>query len=170
MNKIKYLAALLIGVAGLGLQQAQATTLNLENQMHWSTNDPYLIGTVVPGLNANGGQAARDAAMTNTLLGMATPSQAGTWGDQSDPLYSRTTLNTTGYPVATVAGNSLGSGILDGGARSQRQRLTVNFEAKPTGSRQSWQIRSQSVTQIHHCVDPEIGGQPPRFFNPRNEA
>jgi VPDSG-CTERM motif len=116
MNKMKYLAALLIGVAGLGLQQAQATTLNLENNMHWSTNDPYLIGTVIPGLNGNGGQAARDAAMTNTLLGMATPSQAGTWGDQSDPLYSRTTLNTTGYPAATVAGNSLGSGIPEGGA------------------------------------------------------
>ena len=106
MIKMKYLAALLIGVAGLGLQQAQATTLNLEDQMHWSNNDPYLIGTVIPG-TLNGGQAVRDAAMTNTLLGMATPSQAGTWGDQNDPLFSRTTLNTTGYPAATSVGAAL---------------------------------------------------------------
>jgi VPDSG-CTERM motif len=112
MNKIKYLAALLIGIAGLGFQQAQATTLDLSNSMHWSTNDSYLIGTVIPGVLGSG-QAARDAAMTNTLLGMATPSQTGTWGDTSDPLYSRTTW--PGGPAATTTGAVLGSGIPDGG-------------------------------------------------------
>ena len=73
MNKMKYLATLLIGIAGLGFQQAQAATFDFQNSMHWSTNDTYLIGTVIPGLTGNGGQAARDAAMTNTLLNMAAP-------------------------------------------------------------------------------------------------
>ena len=116
MNKMKYLATLLIGIAGLGFQQAQAATLDFQNSMHWSTNDTYLIGTVIPGLTGNGGQAARDAAMTNTLLNMATPSQTGTWGDKSDPLYSRTTWDTTGLPAATAVGAQLSGAILDGAA------------------------------------------------------
>jgi len=49
MKKIKYLAALLIGIAGLGLQQTQATIYDFQNSMHWSTNDTYLVGTVIPG-------------------------------------------------------------------------------------------------------------------------
>ena len=140
MNKIKYFAALLIAVTGLGLQQAHATQLNLQNQMHWSTNDPYLIGTVIPGLNGQGGgQAVRDAAMTNTLLGMATQSQAGTWGDPNDPLYSRTTFNTTGYPAATAVGAGLGSGIPEGGATltitltGTFQYLVVAYDGKNSG-------------------------------------
>jgi hypothetical protein len=114
MNKIKYLATLLIGIAGLGFQQARATTLDFQNSMHWSTNDDYLIGTVIPGILGSG-QAARDAAMTNTLLGMTLGDQTGTWGSTSDPLYSRTTWDTTGYPAATATGAVLGSGIPDGG-------------------------------------------------------
>jgi hypothetical protein len=82
LNKIKYVAVLLIGVACVGLQQARA--ISLEDQMHWSTNDPYLIGTVIPGAK-DGGQAQRDAAMTSTLLGMAIHSQMGSWGDQDNP-------------------------------------------------------------------------------------
>lgn len=127
MNKIKYLAAALIAVAGLGLQQAQATTLSLQNQMHWSTNDPYLIGTVIPGALI-GGQAVRDAAMTNTLLGMATPSQTGTWGDKNDPLYSRTTLNTTGYPAAVSAGNQVNPGAIGDGGPTITITLTATFQ------------------------------------------
>lgn len=139
MNKMKYLAALLIGVAALGFQQAQATSLNLENNMHWSTNDAYLLGTVIPGLNGNGGQAARDAAMTNTLLGMAGHQQIGTWGDQNDPLYSRTTLNTTGYPAASAAVTVMGSGIPDGGATltitltGSFQYLVVAYDGMQSG-------------------------------------
>jgi hypothetical protein len=138
MNKMKYLAAVLIGVAGLGLQQAQATTLNLQNQMHWSTNDPYLIGTVIPG-TLGGGQAVRDAAMTNNLLSMATPSQTGTWGNQNDPLYSRTTWNTTGYPAATAVGAGLGTNIPEGGPTltitltGTFQYLVVAYDGKNSG-------------------------------------
>ena len=41
--------------------------------MHWSTNDSSLIGTVIPTIKDQGGpgQAARDTAMTNVLLGMS---------------------------------------------------------------------------------------------------
>ena len=125
---MKYLAAVLIGIAGLGFQQAQAATLDLQNSMHWSTNDNYLIGTVIPGLTGSGGQAARDAAMTNTLLGMATPSQTGVWGDADNPLYSRTTWNTTGYPAATDVGAALSGEIADTGETTVTITLTQTFQ------------------------------------------
>jgi len=114
MNKIKYLTALLIGIAGLGLQQAQATVYDLSNSMHWSTNDTYLIGTVIPTTLGGGGQAQRDADMTNTLLGMVHGAQQGTWGDQNNPLYSRTTwgANPGGWPAATAAGAVTSTGIV----------------------------------------------------------
>jgi hypothetical protein len=114
MNKIKYIAAVLIGIAGLGFQQAQATTLDFQNSMHWSTNDTYLIGTVIPGLVANGGETARAALMTNNLLAMAAGSQTGTWGDTNNPLYSRTTW--PGGPAATDVGAESSGAISDGGA------------------------------------------------------
>lgn len=147
---MKYLAVVLIGIAGLGFQQAQATTLDLQNSMHWSTNDDYLIGTVIPGLTGNGGQAARDAAMTNTLLGMATPSQDGTWGDTNDPLYSRTTWDTTGYPAATALGAGLSGEIAEGGPTltitltQTFQYLVVSYDG-PNGGTAVFDVSSLQV-------------------------
>src|SRR5215813_9041598 len=90
MKKLKYIAPILIALACFGLQQAQATTYDWESSMHWTANDTYLIGTVIPGENG-GGQAQRDADMVNTLRGMGAHTQQGVFGDQSNPLYSRTT-------------------------------------------------------------------------------
>jgi hypothetical protein len=113
MKKIKYLAALLIGIAGLGLQQAQATIYDFQNSMHWSTNDTYLVGTVIPGILGNNGLAQRDADMTNTLLGMSAGQQMGTWSDKDDPLYSATTW--PDGPAATAVGAVSGINIPEGG-------------------------------------------------------
>jgi hypothetical protein len=114
MNKIKYLTALLIGIAGLGFQQAQATVYDLSNSMHWSNNDTYLIGTVIPTTLGGGGQAQRDADMTNVLLGMTHGTQQGVWLDKNNPLYSRTTwgANPGGWPAATAAGAQISTGIV----------------------------------------------------------
>ena len=127
MNKIKYLAAALVAVAGLGFQPAKATELDLTNHMHWSLNDQYLIGTVIPGDNT-GGQAVRDAAMVNVLLGMGTPAQQGTWGSSSNPLYSRTTWNTTGFPAANIAGNVVNSGAIGDAGTPVQITLTGTFQ------------------------------------------
>ena len=67
----------------------------------------YLLGTVVPGQKLAPGQAERDAAMTNLLLGMSSPSQMLSNG----ALYSRTLL---GGPAATTTGAVLGTGFSDG--------------------------------------------------------
>lgn len=150
MNKMKYLAAMLIAVAGLGFQQAQATTLDLQNSMHWSTNDQYLIGTVIPGIQGQGGQgqAERDAAMTNTLLGMATPSQAGTWGDKTNPLYSRTTW--PAGPEATDVGAGLSGSIAEGGPTltitltQTFQYLVVSYDG-PNGGTAVFDVSSLQV-------------------------
>lgn len=141
MNKMKYLAALLIGIAGIGLQQAQATNLDLSNHMHWSTNDSNLIGTVIPGIVGNGGQAIRDAAMTNTLLNMSHGAQSGTFGDKNNPLFSRTTngANPGGWTPATATGAGLSGSVSDGGSTltitltGSFQYLVVTWDGQNSG-------------------------------------
>ncbi len=118
MKKFKYIAPILIAVACFGLQQAQATSLDLSDHMHWSNNDSNLIGTVIPGITGQGGngQADRDALMTNVLLGMVHGAQAGTWGNNNDPLYSRTTngANPGGWTLATATNAGLSGTVADG--------------------------------------------------------
>ena len=131
MNKLKYIAPILIAVACFGLQQAQATTLDLSNHMHWSTNDSSLIGTVIPTIKGQGGQgqAVRDTAMTNVLLGMSHGAQQGTWGDHNNPLYSRTTLGANpGGWTAAVAGNAGLSGSVSDGGPTLTIDLTGSFQ------------------------------------------
>jgi len=128
---MKYLTALLIGIAGVCLQQAQATSLDLSDHMHWSANDNNLIGTVIPGITGQGGQgqADRDALMTNTLLLMSHGLQAGTWGNNDNPLYSRTTwgANPGGWTPA-VAGNAGLSGEVSDGGLTLDITLTGSFQ------------------------------------------
>src|SRR5262245_19800587 len=175
MNKLKYLAAILVGIAGLGLQQANAATLDLSDSMHWSTNDANLIGTVIPGLQGQGGgQAVRDAAMTDTLLGMAGGSQQGTWGDKDDPLYSRTTW--PGGPAATAAGAQLSGPIADGGATltitltQTFQYLVVSYDG-PNGGTAVFDVSSLAVGDeivLARYARPDAGSEgdlvPDDFF------
>jgi hypothetical protein len=100
-NITKWLgASVVFGLLSLATQGAHATNYG-PLAMSYTTNSPYLVGTVIPGILGSG-QAVRDAAMTNTLLGMPLGSQSGT-GTQADPLYSRTTL--AGGNPATTGGN-----------------------------------------------------------------
>jgi len=111
MNKIKYIAAALIAVACLGLT-AQAVTTNLGDATYaakyTSPSDPYLLGTVIPTTLGGGGQAARDAAMTNVLINMTAGQQSGpNPGTSTNPLYSRSFNNFSPLPTATTTGNTL---------------------------------------------------------------
>ena len=100
-NITKWLgASVVFGLMSLATQGAHATNYG-PLAMSYTTNSPYLIGTVIPG-TLGSGQAVRDAAMTNTLLGMSFGAQSGT-GTVADPLYSRTTLPGSG--PATTVGN-----------------------------------------------------------------
>ena len=100
-NITKWLgASVVFGLLSLATQGAHATNYG-PLAMSYTTNSPYLIGTVIPG-TLGSGQAVRDAAMTNTLLGMSFGAQSGT-GTVADPLYSRTTLPGSG--PATTVGN-----------------------------------------------------------------
>ena len=166
MNKMKYLAAVLIGIAGLGFQQAQAATFDFQNSMHWSTNDQYLVGTVIPGLTGNGGQAARDAAMTNTLLGMAGGTQTGTWGDSNNPLYSATTW--PDGPAATAVGAVQSGAIAEGGPTltitltQTFQYLVVSYDGPNGGTAvfdvSSLQVGDQIVLARYARPDANIHG------------
>src|SRR5207237_6696809 len=71
----------------------------------------YLLGTVLPGTQGNGGQAQRDADMTNALLALGLGAQSQVPGD---PLYSRSFNNFGSLPAATAAGAVLGTNIADG--------------------------------------------------------
>jgi protein with PEP-CTERM/exosortase system signal len=110
-NITKWLgASVVLGLLSLATQGAHAITTG-PLSMSYTSDSPYLVGTVVPGLQGNGGQAARDAAMTNTLLGMGFHTQARI-PFPNGPLYSRTTL--PGDGPATITGAVLGTGFGDG--------------------------------------------------------
>ena len=109
-NITKWLAASAVfGLLSLATQRADAITTG-PLEMSYTTDSPYLLGTVIPGAQL-GGQAVRDAAMTNVLLGMASQTQANI-PPPDGSFYSRTTL--AGGNPATTVGAVLGTGIVDG--------------------------------------------------------
>lgn len=94
-NITKWLAASVVfGLLSLATERADAVL-----EMSYTTDSPNLLGTVVPGQLSPPGQAARDAAMTNYLLGMGLQTQIA---DPNGSLYSRTTL--AAGPAATIVG------------------------------------------------------------------
>jgi len=109
--KIRYLAAVLIGLAGLGLTQwADAAPLGMTYNDGSGNSSQYLLGTVIPGTQG-GGQAQRDAAMTNALIAI------GSLGGQTTingGLYSRSFNSFGSLPAATATGALLGTNIAEG--------------------------------------------------------
>ena len=65
MNKLKYIAPVLIAVACLALTSARADTI-----LNVGLSSPLVIGEVIPQVLSPPGQEARDLAMANTLIGM----------------------------------------------------------------------------------------------------
>jgi len=110
--KIKYLAAALIALAGLGFTQRADAILEMTYNDGTNHSSQYLVGTVLPGTQGGGGQAQRDADMTNQLLSMGLGAQAIVPAGGS--LYSRSFNNFGSLPAATATGAVLGTGILDG--------------------------------------------------------
>ena len=102
-NITKWLAASVVfGLLSLATERADAIL-----SMSYTTDSANLLGTAIPGEKL-GGQAARDAAMTNFLLGRPLQSQITNNGS----LYSRTTW--PGGPAATTTGAVLGTGFSNG--------------------------------------------------------
>jgi hypothetical protein len=140
MNKIKYLAAALVAVAGLGFQQANATPLG----MCYTCNDTYLVGTVIPTLGGQfGGQPDRDVYAVNVLSLMPAPSQQTTGsGTQQDPyvLWSRTTwpqgptATTDGAVIATGGGINVVNGIVQITLTQTYQYLVAAYDGPNSGT------------------------------------
>ena len=106
--KLKYLAVALITLAGLGFTQSANAILEMTYNDGTGHSSQYLLGTVIPGTQS-GGQAQRDADMTNALLAMGVGSQGS-----GTPIYSRSFNNFGSLPPATTAGAVPVTGILDG--------------------------------------------------------
>jgi VPDSG-CTERM motif len=121
-NITKWLgASVAFGLLSLATQRADAVL-----QMSYTTDSQYLVGTVLPGLEGNGGQAQRDADMTNTLLGMGLQTQMGpNPGVAGNPLYSRATW--PGGDPATATGAVAVSG-LGGGTGNVFITLTGTYQ------------------------------------------
>jgi hypothetical protein len=79
-------------------------------------SSPYLLGTVIPGLlGQNGGQAVRDALMTNNLRPMALGAHSGpNPGTQANPFYSRSHNAFSSLPAATTTNAVITSGLSGG--------------------------------------------------------
>lgn len=109
--KIRYLAVALIALAGLGFTQRANAILEMTYNNGSGNSSQYLVGTVIPGLQGQaGGQADRDALMTNQLLAMG----LGAQDSSSGPLYSRSFNNFGSLPAATATGAILGTNIAEG--------------------------------------------------------
>jgi hypothetical protein len=117
MMKVKFLPAVLVILGGLGITQRADAILAMTYNDGSGQSSQYLLGTVIPGLQGNGGQAARDALMTNNLLAMGLGAQAS-----GSPLYSRSFDNFGPLPAATATGAVPVTGILDGSSP-----VTVNL-------------------------------------------
>ena len=109
--KLKYLAVALITLAGLGLTQRANAILEMTYNDGSGHSSQGLVGTVLPGTQGNGGQAQRDADMTNALLALGLGAQSQVPGD---PLYSRSFNSFGSLPAATAVGAVLGTNIADG--------------------------------------------------------
>ena len=109
--KLKYLAVALITLAGLGLTQRADAILEMTYNDGSGNSSQSLVGTVLPGTQGNGGQAQRDADMTNALLALGLGAQSQVPGN---PLYSRSFNNFGTLPAATATGAVLGTNIADG--------------------------------------------------------
>src|SRR5437016_8034216 len=64
---------------------------------------------------------------------------------------------------------AVGNRLLDCATAVYRQRIFIDFEFHSTRARHSRQIGTESVTQVHHGVDPKIFREPARFGEARNE-
>lgn len=120
--KVKYLAAVLISLAGLTLTQRADAILQMTYNDGAGNSSQYLVGTVIPGLQGNGGQAERDALMTNQLLSMALGAQSG-----SNPLYSRS-FNSFGSLPAAMATGAVLSGSIGEGTTAVTVSLGTGFQ------------------------------------------
>lgn len=172
--KIKYLAAVLISLAGFGFTQRADAVL----EMSWTANSQYLVGTVIPGVQGQyGGQVDRDVYMTNNLLSMSAPSQVSNFGDGA--LYSRTTL--AAGPAATATGGvpvtsgnmNIVNGIVNITLTNTFQYLVAAYDG-PNGGVAVWDISSFHVgdtIQIYAYAHPDsthpgnlIGGTSGQYF------
>ena len=119
-NITKWLAASVVfGLLSLASQRADAV-LEMIYQDGTNHSSQYLLGTVIPGLQGNGGQAARDAAMTNQLI----PMGLGAWTTISGSRISRSFNSFGSLPPATKTGAVAVSG-LGGGTGNVTINLSV---------------------------------------------
>src|SRR5260370_25187914 len=163
-NLTKWLAvSAVFSLLCLASQRADAV---LQMTYNGGTNNSstYLLGTVVPGLQGqSGGQAIRDAAMTNTLRGMALGAQPA-----GSPRYSRSFNSFSPLPPATptgaVLGTNLGSGtgnvFINLSVSGTFQYLVAAYDG-PNGGVAVWNISSLTGTiEIYGYGKPEkVNGQ-----------
>jgi hypothetical protein len=168
--KIKYFATILIAIAGLAPSAWAVTYLGEETPgyaAHYtSPSDTYLVGTIIHGVVANGGQVARDVLMTNNLLSVGS-GQGHV--DADGQVYSNTGLYNG--PQATAAGalthEDLGYSFPDGfqgpvtidlSAVGTFTYLVVAYDGPNNGGIVVWNIAGLTGTiQFDAYGRPEAG-------------
>jgi hypothetical protein len=170
--KIKYLAAALIILGGLGLaQRGDAAPLEMMYNTGANSSSQYLLGTVIPGTQS-GGQAERDVAMTNALLALGLGGQVNNSG-----LYSRSFNNFGSLPQATATGAVLGGPIAEGttpvtvNLGSGFQYLVVAYDG-PNGSVAVYNVAglTGSVDLYRYAKRQAVNGVPTGNLMGRNSA
>lgn len=131
------------------------------------TSSPNLLGTVIPGLLGNGGQAARDALMTNNLRPMVLGAHSGpNPGSAAHPFYSRSlnafnplpAATTTNAVIASNLSGGTGNVAIDLSKYGTYQYLVAAYDG-PNGGVAVWDIAGLTGTiTIFGFAHPEIVG------------
>ena len=111
MNKLKYIAAVVIGIAGLGLQQAKADVCSF----NLTTGNTGLNGFSGPFVNVTINQVGNTATITFTSL-----TKNGNIYLMGDGSSIALNVNAASFSVGTITGTNAGSGFTPGG-------FTANF-------------------------------------------
>jgi protein with PEP-CTERM/exosortase system signal len=167
-----FAAAVCVALFTFG-QNANATRISLPPTatplgMHVTAlSSADLLGTVVPGLLGNNGQAARDALMTNNLRAMGLGTHSGpNPGTTAHPLYSRSLNAFSPLPAATTTNAVITSGLSGGTGNvtidlshyGTYQYLVAAYDG-PNGGVAVWDIASLTGTiTIFGFAHPEKVG------------
>jgi len=137
MNKLKYIAAVVIGIAGLGLQQAKADVCSF----NLTTGNTGLNGFSGPFVNVTINQVGNTATITFTSL--VKNGNIYLMGDGSSIALN---VNAASFSVGTITGTNAGSGFTPGG-------FTANFGSQQVDGFGHFNFTIDSFDGFTHSSD-----------------
>jgi hypothetical protein len=129
MNKIKYIAAVLIAIAGLGLQQAKADTFSF----NLSAGNPAISGFTGPYATVTVNRTSTTTA-TITFTSLTAAGNIYLMGDGSSVAVN---VNASSFTLGTITGSNAGTGFTPG-----------PWSNSGSGNVDGWGVLNQTITSF----------------------